>query len=125
MNKHYTNPETGIAYSLHGDYYLPDLALPEAPEYHIGLWGRRRQDYLKRNRKGLYTNLLTSGKLAEYLHEIDKTAFERHDLIVKQMMKAQGVTEQLKSDNQMKWVGMVNNIRNCADEIIQSELICI
>lgn len=72
-----------------------------------------------------YTNLLTSGKLPEHLHEIDVAAFERHELIVRQMMKSQNVTEQLKADDMMKWVGMVNNIRNCVDEIIRNELIYI
>lgn len=83
----------------------------------------RRLDYLKKHKRIFYSNLLTSGKLAEHLHEIDVAAFERHETIVKQMMKAQGVTEQLKADDMMKWVGMVNNIRNCADEIIRNELI--
>lgn len=69
-------------------------------------------------------NISYQSRLRLCLHEVDKIAIERHALIVKQMMETQGVTEQLKSDNQMKWVGMVNNIRNCADEIILSELIC-
>lgn len=124
MKKHFTDGKTGITYTLQGDYYLPDLALPEEKEYHTGIWGQRRRAYLKKHKKRLYTNLLTSGKLAEHLHEVDKIAIERHALIVKQMMETQGVTEQLKSDNQMKWVGMVNNIRNCADEIILSKMIC-
>ncbi len=106
-----------------GDYRIPNLILPDEPEYHIDIWGMRRLDYLKKHKRGLYTNLLTSGKLNAHLHEIDETAFERHELIVKQMMTAQGITEQLKSDDMMKWVGLVNNIRNCADEIIRNELI--
>lgn len=123
MKKNFTDEKTGISYTLHGDYYFPNLALPKVPEYHIGIWGQRRCDYLKKHKKGLYTNLLTSGKLAEHLHEIDETASNQHELIVKQMMRAQGLNEQLKAENQMKWVGMVNNIRNCADEIVRSELI--
>jgi len=110
-------------YNKVGDYYLPNLTLPDESEYHIGIWGRQRQDYLKKHRKGLYSILLMKGKLAEHLHEIDVTAFERWELIIKQMMKAQGVTEELKAKDAMLWVGKVNNIRNCADEIVRSELI--
>ena len=115
--------QNGGTYSTVGDYQIPNLTLPDEPEYHIGIWGMRRLDYLKKHKRGLYTDLLTSGKLNAHLHEIDIAAFERHDLIVKQMMATQGITEQLKADDMMKWVGMVNNIRNCADEIIRSELI--
>ena len=113
----------GGAYRMEGDYRVPNLTLPDEPEYEIGIWGQRRLDYLKKHKKRLYTILLTSGKLSEHLHEIDETAFERRELIIKQMMEAQGVTEQLKSNDMMKWVEMVNNIRACADEIIRSELI--
>lgn len=106
-----------------GDYRIPNLILPEEPGYTIGIWGQRRLDYLKKHKRGLYTNLLTSGKLNSHLHEVDETAFKWHELIVKQMMAAQGITEQLKANDMMKWVGMVNNIRNCADEIVRNELI--
>ena len=115
-----------ITYTKHSDYYLPNLALPDdglGEEIHIGIWGKRRLDYLKKHKRLLYTNLLTSGKLRAHLHEIDVTAFERWELIIQQMMKAQGVTEQLKAENAMLWVGKVNNIRACANEIIRSELI--
>jgi hypothetical protein len=115
--------QNGGTYSTVGDYQIPNLILPDEPEYHIGIWGQRRLDYLKKHKRGLYTNLLTSGKLNSHLHEIDETAFKRHELIVKQMMAAQGVTEQLKANDMMKWVGVVNNIRNRADEIIRNELI--
>lgn len=115
--------QNGGTYSTIGDYQIPNLALPDEPEYHIGIWGQWRLDYLKKHKRFFYTNLLTSGKLSEHLYEIGITAFERHELIVKQMMKSQNVTEQLKADNMMKWVEMVNNIRNCADEIIRNELI--
>jgi len=114
----------GGTYRMVGDYQIPNLTSPDELEYQIGIWGQRRLDYLKKHKRVLYTNLLTSGKLSEHLHEIDVTAFERWKLIIKQMKDAQGVTEQLKSDDMMKWVGMVNNIRNCADEIIRNELIC-
>ena len=115
--------QNGGTYRTVGDYQIPNLVLPEEPEYHIGIWGQRRLDYLKKHKRILYANLLTSGKLNSHLHEIDETAFKRHELIVKQMMAAQGVTEQLKANDMMKWVGVVNNIRNRADEIIRNELI--
>ena len=115
--------QQGGTYSKVGDYQIPNLTLPDEPEYHISIWGQRRLNYLKKHKRILYANLLTSGKLNEHLYEIDKTAFKRHELIVKQMMVAQDVTEQLKADDMMKWVGMVNNIRSCADEIIRNELI--
>lgn len=116
--------QNGGTYRTVGDYQIPNLTLPNEPEYYIGIWGQRRLDYLKKHKRIFYTNLLTSGKLRQHVHEIDIVAFERHELIVKQMMKSQNVTEQLKADDMMKWVGMVNNIRNCADEIIRNELIC-
>lgn len=118
-----TKVENGIHYTLVGDYYLPDLALPDEPQHHIGIWGQRRLDYLKNHRKGFYTSLLTQCKLNSHLHEIDIAATERHETIVRQMMAARGVSEQLKANDMMKWVGMVNNIRDCVDEIVLSELI--
>lgn len=115
--------ENGGTYSVVNGYQIPNLNLPNEPEYEIGIWGQRRLDYLKKHKKGLYTILLTSGKLAEHLCGIDVVATERRELIIKQMMKTQGVTEQLKAEDGMKWAGLVNNIRNCADELIQNELI--
>ena len=115
--------QNGGTYRREGDYFVPNLTVPEEPEYEIGIWGRRRLDYLKKHRRVFYINLLTSGKLAEHLHEIDVAAYERRELIIKQMMQAQGVTEELKAKAQMLWVGKVNNIRNCAEEIIRNELI--
>lgn len=122
MEKSLFEQQGGI-YRTVGDYRIPNLTLPDEPEYAIGVWGQRRLDYLKKHKRILYTNLLTSGKLSEHLHEIDVTAFERRELIIKQMMKSQGVTEQLKAGDMMAWVGKVNNIRSCADEIIRNELI--
>ncbi len=103
------------------DLELPDDGLPA--EIHIGIWGQRRLDYLKKHKRILYLNLLTSGKLRTHLHEVDIAAFERWERIIQQMMQAQGVTEQLKAENAMLGVGKVNNIRNCADEIVRNELI--
>ena len=115
--------QTGGTYSIVGDYRLPNLTVSDRPESHICIWGQRRLDYLKRHKRVLYVNLLTSGKLVEHLSEINVAASERHEAIIRQMAAAQGVTEQLKAENQMLWVGRMNNIRACADEIIQNELI--
>ena len=115
--------EIGGAYRWESDYRIPDLALPDEPETHIGLWGKRRLDYLKHHRRVLYVNLLTSGKLTEHLREIDMAAYEQHETIVRQMAAAQGVTEQLKAENQMLWVGKMNNIHACASEIVCDKLI--
>lgn len=113
----------GGTYSVVSDYLIPNLALPDEPEYHIGIWGQRRLDYLKRHRRVLYVNLLTSGKLTEHLREIDETVYEWQERIIAQMMQEQGVTEQLKAEDAMLWVGKVNNILACVDEIIRNELI--
>ena len=124
MEKHITNEKTGIQYTLVGDYYLPNLALPPQREnYAIGRFGRMRLRYLKDHRRVLYTNLLTSGKLAEHLREIDMAASEQHDTIIRQMAQAQGVDERLKAENQMLWVGKMNNIRACAEEVVVREVV--
>ena len=123
MKKHITNEQTGITYTLVGDYYIPDLVLPVEKEYEIFGWGLRRQHYLKNHRKVLYTQLLMSGKLNAHLHEIDEAATDRMELIVRQMAERGGVNEQLKANDQMKWVGLMNNIRHRAEEIVLNELI--
>ena len=112
-----------ITYTEVNGYYIPDLALPDEPEYEIGIWGQRRFEYLKQHKQLLFTHLLTGGKLHGHIHEVDVAATERKERIVKQMMEAQGTTEDLKSRDQMLWLGKVNNIYACADEIIRKELI--
>ena len=97
--------QNGRTYSAVSDYQIPNLTLPDEPEYHIGLWGKRRLDYLKTHRRILYVNLLTSDRLTEHLREIDETAFERQERIVTQMMEVQGVTEQLKARYAVGWKG--------------------
>ena len=112
-----------ITYTKCGDYYLPDLAVPEEEPATYGRFGRMQHKYLKEHRRGTYTSLLTSGQLTHHLNEIDREANEMLDLLIKQMAQAQGITEQLKSEDQMAWVGAMNNIRNAADEEICHELI--
>ena len=126
MEKHIYNEQTGISYTLHGDYYLPDLALSdEEKDVEIGVWGQRHLRYIKQHRKVLYLNLLTSGKLNGYLADIDKQAEDMLSRLVKQMAECEGVTEKLKADNQMQWVGVMNNIRQKAMEVVNTELIYI
>ena len=113
----------GGTYRMVDGYRIPNLTLPDESEYEIGIWGQRRLDYLKKHRKGFYAVLCASDKLSEHLHEIDVAAFDRWELIIRQMMQTQGVTEQLKAQDAMLWVGKVNNIRACADEVVRNELI--
>ena len=123
MEKYIYNEKNGLWYELQGDYYLPCLKLPEEPEVHIGIWGQRHRRYLKTHRKTLYTSLLTSGKLNSYLADINRQAEELFFRLVKQMAEAEGVTETLKADDPMEWVGRMNNIRNRATEIVNTEII--
>ena len=125
MKQHFTDERTGISYTLQGDYYQPDLALPAEEQVEIGVWGQRQLRYIKQHHKVRYTNLLTSGKLNSYLADIDKQAEDMFFRLVKQMAEREGVTEKLKADNQMEWVARMNNIRNRATEIINSDLIYI
>lgn len=123
MKKHIYDEINGIRYALQGDYYLPDLVLTNEEQQPVGLWGRRHLRYIKQHRKGLYTNLLTSGKLNSYLAEKDRQAEEMFSRLVKKMAERESVTEQLKSDNQMKWVARMNNIRSRATEIVNNDVI--
>ena len=114
----------GGAYVRQGDYLFPCLSLPaEKGNKPIGVWGQRHLRYLKQHRKVLYTNLLTSGKLNSYLVDIDEQAEDTFLRLVKQMAEREGVSEQLKADNQIEWVGQMNNIRNRAMEIVNHEVI--
>ena len=114
---------TKISYTQQGDYLLPDLILPEQPKIEIGVFGKRRLRYLERNRRILYTNLLTKGKLTAHLAEVDKQAENMFDRLVKQLAQREGVTEQLKAESQILWVKKMNSIRNRAEEIVNHELI--
>ena len=113
----------GGTYTQVGDYRLPDLKLPEEEQQPIGVWGQCHRRYLKEHRRTTYATLLTSGKLNSYLADIDRQAEEMFLRLVKQMAEMEGVTEQLNADKQIEWVGRMNNIRNRAMEIVNSELI--
>ncbi|MGN0549848.1 MAG: TnpV protein [Acutalibacteraceae bacterium] len=123
MNKHITDGKTGISYTLQGDYYLPDLALPPEEKMPIGIWGQRHLRYIRQHKRLLYANLLTSGMLNEYLVDIDRQADEMFSRLIKQMAECEGVTEKLKAENQMEWVGRMNNIRSKANEMVNNDLI--
>ena len=115
--------EMGGRYEKQGDYLIPCIALPAEEEQLIGTWGQRHLDYLKQYRKVTYTNLLTSGRLNTYLADIDRQAQERLEWLVEGMKQAQGITEQLKTENALEWTGRMNNIRACAMEIVNEEII--
>ena len=123
MEKVIYDEKNGLWYELQGDYYIPCLKLPVEEQQPIGVWGQRHLRYIKQNRKVLYLNLLTSGKLNRYLADIDKQAEDMLARLVKQMTEREGVTEKLKADNQMKWVARMNNIRSRATEMINADLI--
>ena len=114
--------QNGISYTLVGDYYIPDLKLPEESRP-IGRWGRMHKAFLQEHRPGQYNALLLSGKLWTYLADLNEQATERCSLIIEQMKQAEGVTETMKADNQMLWVQSMNSIRNRAEEIIRQEMI--
>ena len=123
MDKYIFDEKNGLWYELQGDYYLPCLKLPKEEEQPIGIWGQRHRRYLKENCKVLYADLLTSGKLNGYLADIDRQAEEMFSRLVKQMAKAEGITEKLKADDMMSWVGRMNGVRSRAAEIVNVELI--
>ena len=125
MEKKTIFEQLGGTYSQKGDYLLPNLKIPEQPEYNIGVWGQRRRRYLKNHRPILYTNLLTSCKLSEHLAEIDEECNERMESLVKVIAKHEGVTEALKAADQMAWVRHMNIIRNRAEEIVLNEIVYV
>ena len=114
-----------ITYTKQGDYLLPNLKLPEQPKVEIGVWGKRHLRYIKQFHKIRYTNLLTSCKLTAYLADIDDQAEEMFFRLVNQLAEKEGITEQLKAENQMLWVKRMNNIRNRVTEIVNAELIYV
>lgn len=117
MKKNFTDEKTGIDYTLVGDVYLPNLVSTDT-HYPIGIWGKRHKEYLKENHKLRYYNLLASGKLNSYLHDVDVRSKNMYDKLVTQLAEQEGITEQLKAENQMLWVQRMNNIANQAREIV-------
>ena len=122
MKKYITDENTGISYTLVGDVYIPNLVSTDT-NYKIGYWGRKHKEYIKQYKPAFYTTLLTQCKLNSYLHDVDVRATEMYDTLVKQLVKQESVTEKLKSTNMILWVQKMNNIRNRAMEIVNSELI--
>ena len=124
IEKYITDERTGLKYELVGDYYL--IAGDDEPEEEqkpIGIWGQRHLRYLEEHRRVRYANLLTSGKMNSYLADIDRQAEELFLRLVKQMAAAEGITETLKANNQMEWVGRMNNVRSRAFEIVEADII--
>ncbi len=115
--------EMGGRYEKQGDYLIPCLTLPTEKETVIGIWGQRHLRYLKEYRRVTYTNLLTSGRLNAYLADTDRQAQERFETLTEQMKQAQGITEQLKAENALEWVQRMNNVKACAREIVEREII--
>ena len=115
--------EMGGIYIRHGDYLIPCLTLPEEEQRFIGVWGQRHLRYLKEYRRGVYLNMLTSGRLNDYLADIEEQAQKRFERIVEQMAESEGITEQLKATDQVAWVGEMNNIWSRAREVVNAELI--
>ena len=123
MEKHIFDESNGLWYELQGDYYIPCLTVPAKEERPIGIWGQRHLRYIKQERKALYTELLISGRLNTYLADINEQATEQMLLLTKQMAEREGVTEQIKAQDQLLWVQRMNSIRDRAMEIVNRELI--
>lgn len=123
MDKCIYDESNGLWYELQGDYYIPCLTLPTEKVQPIGLWGQQHKHYLQNHKRAFYTTLLTSGKLNAYLADVDKQAEERFERLVEQMKQSQGIVEQLKTENTIEWVQRMNNIRACAKEIVNEEII--
>ena len=123
MDKYIYDDKNGLWYELQGDYYIPCLILPAEKEQPIGLWGQRHLRYLKEYHRNTYTTLITSGRLNNYLADSDRQAQERMERLTEQMKRVQGITEQLKAENALEWTQRMNNIRACAKEIVEKEII--
>ena len=116
--------ENGIEYVRNGDYYIPNLTVPDDKVYNIGRYGRMHSIFIKENRPCIYSMKMLNGTWLAYLEEIDTTAKEMVDKIVKDMAVKQGITEELKAKDQMAWVGAMNNIKHSAEEIVLREFVC-
>ncbi len=114
-----------ISYTRIGDYLLPDLKLEDKERYNIGKYGLLKLDYLKKNKRGLYTELLMKDKLNEYLHDIDINLMDKEQNLIKELAEKENINEDLKSSNQMLWIGKMNNIKNRVEEIILKDYIYV
>ena len=123
MDKYIYDEKNGLWYELQGDYYLPCLKLPKEESRHIGIWGKRHLRYLKQHRKVLYSELLISGKLNDYLADLNEQAEELFSRLIKQLAEKEGVTEALKAEHLMLWVQKMNSTRNTAMEVVPNDLI--
>ena len=123
MEKHIYDEKNGLGYTLYGDYYLPDLELPEDEEAHYGKYGMLRKTYLKEHRKAYYQMMILQGKLNEHLNRVDREAHERMEILVAQIAEKQGVSERMKMQNQLKWVALSDNIRASAEEIVLKDIV--
>ncbi len=123
MDKYIYDENNGLWYELQGEYYLPCLTLPPEEEKPIGIWGQRHLRYIKEHERLFYVNLLTSGGLNSYLADINEQAEEMFSRLVKQLAEKEGITEELKSTDQMAWIGATNNIQARAREIVNADLI--
>ena len=123
MEKYIYDNSNSLWYKLHGDYYLPCLTIPEKEIHTVGIWGRKHQQYLREHRPIIYSDLVLSGKLFNYLADIDTQARNELDLLVTQLAEKEGINECLKAQDQLAWVGAMNNIRNRAEAIVLKELI--
>ena len=122
MGRDKTDRQTGLTYVLQGNYYVLG-GEDETESLPVGIWGQRHLRWLKQNRRVTYTNLLTTGRLYDYLQDIDTQANEQLELLIRQMAKAEGVTEQMKTENQMEWVRRMNSIRSRAEEVTCNEIV--
>ena len=123
MEKFIYDKNNGLWYELQGDYYIPCLKLPDEEQKQIGVWGMRHLEYIKQHRKAIYNRLQTECKLNSYLYDVNSQAEKMFEILINKFKQAESITEQLKAENQMEWVGRMNNIRNRATEIVNAELI--
>ena len=123
MEKFIYDKSNSLWYGLQGDYYIPCLKLPDEELVEIGIWGQRHLEYIKHHRKGFYTALVLNCKLNRYLADVNRQAEEMFDTLITQYKTTEGITEQLKADNQMEWVCKMNNVRHRVTEIVNNEII--
>ena len=124
MKKQIYDEKNGLSYTLHGDYYLPDLEInEEKPTY--GKYGIMRKQFLKEHRSARYQYLVLTGKLTEHLNQVDKEAREKVEMVMEQMAEQWGVTDELKMQDQMEWVRRMNNIKNAAEEMVLLEMVYV